>query len=417
MKQALLTLFAVAVPILLVTSCVASAKGDTSESPVQTEADRDMVGATPTSRSGLRWFEIEPTLMPLPNDWHNEWSLPNSILWETSSMAVDSKGQLWITSYNEEEDPSLLRYDPESRDLVTYTVLAEDGVGLPTQVFASKDGRVWGVGFFYIDLSDDELSRQKTFRDYPRWMLSFYDEKSDQFIQARDKDGVLWGTRAPTVAERVDGTLWLSIDGRLVRFDPVNEQVAFVDVEELNGKFVSGLAAAPDGKLWMVIEDPAFDVLWYNPRTGEAQTIRRPSDAQPGTGPGPIYLTQEGHLWLSYSTSSLTSSGLAWLDINKSELRWNIISADVFMTETILGVGHPSPAPVDQIYQTSDGLIWFISRAGLVSYDPRGDQWRLVHQAPVYQFLGRPSLGIVEDRDGVLWVGARRNLVKHRLRQ
>ena len=135
----------------------------------------------------------------------------------------------------------------------------------------------------------------------------------------------------------------------------------------------------------------------YDPRTDELKNYGMPPDVSYTD----IFLNfdRTGRLWLDE---------MAWLEISTSgQGTWyDVFRSPVFLTDRTGSERHYMWASAFQTYESSNGLFWFASGAGLVRLDPANGEWCLTTT------LRSP---LAEDDQGNLWLAGDGQIYKYRL--
>lgn len=308
------------------------------------------------------------------------------------SMIVQGN-DIWFTSQK-----TLARYRPSTGKITTYTVQAEGADYLPFQLFLSHDGTIWGSDHYNV-------SAHNIMSHIPG-DLSRYNVDRDRFEFISDADGVLTHDAGPTVmTEDAQGRLWLIRDEVLFNFDPQTRRAERV-LDEQRGYRPHNLVNGPDEGIWLAVyaTDPPEDkslIIRYDPHTGEIKYHGYPPDVRENTNISSMYFDIAGNLWVdNYGWRGFSPSG---------EYIWyKLIPSPVFITNRIQGAGDFQYAWTlpTQIYQSSNGLFWFSSGAGMVRFDLQSGEWCL------FTTLSSP---IVEDGDHNLWIAGGRQLYRYHL--
>ncbi|MEK7328427.1 MAG: hypothetical protein AAB217_24545 [Chloroflexota bacterium] len=359
--------------------------------------------------------DVFPTPVPVPDEWEPQLSTEDTRrvpFSNSDSIVALANGDLWITTslapelrYTSDIGNWLIRYKPEAKAVITYTITIEGGWGVPVVLLEARDDTVWGAG---LVVTGPPSFRSHFYNTFPRpsnWMLSRYDATTEQFAQIQDADGLLRGKYAREIVEDKRGILWLIIDNMLVSFDPVSQKATRPDLvkplADMSLETVEHLAVAPDGAIWLTAwgdKSVGWKVLRYVPDTGELQDYGFPSDILYDDA-SRLYFDRTGRLWLT---------SIAWVDAPQSlDSFWHpAIQPEAFVTQRLRGMGNFDWADPFGIYESSNGKFWFSSLAGLVKYDPLTDEWHLVHNLVT---------AIAEDNDHDLWVAADSQIYKYRL--
>lgn len=304
------------------------------------------------------------------------------------SIAARSSDEIWLLTSQD-----LVRYQPSTHELITYTVkVSEEGIFLPSLLFLGKDGTLWGRDHFGLSTSNRFCG-----------VLSRYDAKNDRFEPVLDKDGILKDAPGSTrITEDAQGMLWLVIDNVVFSFDPATHQAKRA-LDEQQGYRFHNLVGAPDGTIWLsatpVGQPQSVEVvIRYDPRTGDLEYHGPPPEAEDNFGLD-LYLDRTGRLWVDdYGWREVPSTG--------EPVWYRIIRSPVFITRIRGGEFTYSWVRPHEIYESSNGLFWFSSSAGLVKLDFQSGEWCLVTT------LSSP---VTEDDAHNLWVAGNGQIYKYHL--
>lgn len=199
-----------------------------------------------------------------------------------------------------------------------------------------------------------------------------------------------WGTRdgAPlfsnTLAQTIDGSLWLGSQVGLYRFDALRfEHLEIPNQPEFSSAPISRLYATPDGGLWIGYSLGGAVFM----RDGHFQTYDE-RDGLPGGNVRSFWETADGTVWAA------TARGLA----RKQGDRWQAVDA----TWNWPGGG------ANNLLTDSTGRLWIVTPDGVLSL-PAGSRTF----SPLERIEGQYGRqNIAESRDGSVWLlhddGARR---------
>ena len=342
--------------------------------------------------------ELPAHVLP-PKEWEPQLSDGQSqklkTLYSISSIVARSRDDIWITTSRD-----LARYRPSTHELITYTVKVDEGGAffVPSELFLAKDGTLWGIGVTGYSAWDLGLSSKF------RGILSHYDAKADRFEPVLDKDGILTeGPGSTWMSEDAQGILWLVKDDVLFSFDPASRQAKRV-LDQRQGYLFKNLVGAPDGTIWLAatpVEQPRGVpiVIRYDPRTGKIEYHGPPPETKEDDFIGSLYLDRAGRLW---------ADDYGWLELPaRGEPVWyQIVPSPVFVTRMQAGEFTYSWLRPHRVYESSNGLFWFSSGAGLVRLDLKSGDWCLVTT------LNSP---VAEDDAHNLWIAGNGQIYKHRL--
>ena len=333
----------------------------------------------------------------------------------SASIITMPNGDIWSIVEQDGIPKSLIRYNPDAKSLRTYTIETFTGRGLPFKLFVSKNGTLWGMEFQY--------EGQFTGGRHTDWMLYRYDAESDSFFRVYDTGRLLRGKFVMDATEDPQGNLWIVLEQEdlrreLIRYDPTSNEASKIDLDpklqELSVEKISRIASASDGSIWMMGEvrrsstvqqtTPitlvayrfAGTVLQFNPTTDTIKDYGAPLGGM--FFRDRLYFDRSGNLW---------TSSIARLSFPKSsEPVWlPKVQPDAFVKEEGDRTWWMDPFA---IYQSSDGRLWFSSRAGLVMHDPQKNTWQRVNDW---------SSAVVEDEHGRLWTAANNQLYSFDLKR
>lgn len=336
------------------------------------------------------------TPIPLPVEWQPQLYPEQLQKWKSldpvTSLVARSSDEIWLIASHIGDWGSIVRFRPSTREIITYTVPSGDaGEFVPGDLFLSKTDVLWGIG------PSSGLVPGRA-----RWFLIRYDLETDSFIQVTDKDGILSGTPYPySMDDDAHGVLWFVTGNALIRFDPSTQKAERM-LDEQRGYTFQYLAVAPDGSIWLSASPVPIEegkgpyvVIRYNPQTNEIKDYGSPPGAEEYL---PLYFDRSGRLWVE---------DYGWLEFPATgEPEWyQIVRSTVFIYDHAgplqYGWGRPQ-----RVYESSNGLFWFSSGAGLVRLDLKQGQWCLVTR------LAGP---FAEDNARNLWTTALGQIYKYRL--
>ena len=312
-----------------------------------------------------------------------------------SARSIVAQGNdIWFTA-----NDTLARYRPATNELTTYTVQVQGYDFLPAQLFVSQDGTIWGSNHY--DLSQDVVP-------HVPGDLSRYDVELDRFEPAPDKDSLLTREAGGTaITEDTQGRLWLIRNWALFSYDPQTRQAERV-LDEQQGYRPHNLVGGPDEGVWLAVhlteypEDRRPFIIRYDPQTGEINHRGPPPDVHEHDTISSMYFDRSGRLWVE---------NYGWLEFPPTgEPVWyRLLPSPVFITDRMQGAGASqySWTSSDQVYESSNGLFWFSSGAGLVRFNLQRGEWCLLTTLPN---------NIVEDADHNLWLAGERQLYKYHLK-
>jgi hypothetical protein len=339
--------------------------------------------------------DTDDTILP-PLEWEPQLSdeqLAQIRHFYTAKSMVARGNDIWFTDNN-----TLARYRPGTDELTTYTVQVEGHDFVPSRLFLARNGVIWGVDHY-------SLYTQDAVPHVPG-DLSRYDAEHDRFEPAPDEEGILTREAGYTpMTEDTQGRLWLIRDRVLFSFDPETRQAERV-LDEQRGYRPHNLVGALDGSIWLAVylTDPPGNkpmVIRYDPRNGEIKHHGPPPDVREHTTIFSMYFDRAGRLWVD---------GYGWREFpSTGEPVWyRLIQSPVFITNRMQGAGDRQYAWTSphRMYESSNGLFWFSSGAGLVRFNLQSGEWCL------FTTLSSP---VVEDDDQNLWIAGGRQLYKYHL--
>ncbi|MEW6159810.1 MAG: two-component regulator propeller domain-containing protein [Verrucomicrobiota bacterium] len=183
------------------------------------------------------------------------------------------------------------------------------------------------------------------------------------------------GNYVRVIAHDLAGTVWIGTDKGIGQFAGGRVQTVPFS-ETLPGKDVSSIEVDSDGTLWF---STTSGLCKYDGRRLSRWSIK---EGAPSNGIGALLRTREGELWMS------TSRSLARFDGRQ-------------FSEPILLSG-PRPAIREKLHQARDGAIWFCSP----EYEKaafRFDGTNLFRLGKEDGLVGDQVFDIAETSDGILW--------------
>jgi ligand-binding sensor domain-containing protein len=352
---------------------------------------------------------------PASSGWQPQWTAAQSrtFPFETSiSLAITRDGDLWATapaSFDQTDQPpekysQVLRYSPISGKIVTYTNTFEGNLAYPRALHVSRQGTLWLLAWSWSDPRQGPLVPGN-----PRGqVLWYYNPARDRFVPVQDANQVLRSFLTASLDEDPQGNLWFVMGAdpghpEVVRYNPgTNEAMRVAGWRKDKAESTaSSLACAPDGSVWIVGDQKM--VVQYDPVSG-AVTDRGmpPGDEEYVHG---LYFDRTGRLWMT---------SIAWMDFPVGrEPGWHaVVKPELFMREVHTSVRSDNPGRWEwtepyEMYESSDGRMWFASLAGLIQYDSKKDEWQ--KSAPFQS-------AVVEDKNGYLWAAANSQFYRYQLK-
>jgi len=321
------------------------------------------VGTTPNPEKTTR--KIYPT-----EKWQFVADLPQK--GRGHYIITRSPDEIWIGGLTDR----IFRYSADRKEWRIYSTINGYEM-IPTSLVLTPAGTLWGIGTTGNPENYQELPRQQI----P--FLSRYNDKTDQFEFVRGEfdilDGYYHAEYPLMIATDRDGVLWMNISDlerqiHLYSIELEKKEVKkHIDSKENSG--FSGIATIDDANIWL--SDTFGERLFrYNAKTKEIQPYRGIpwlSDDllnEDQKGFGSLYIDKANRLWVE---------DRGWLDISNPEkpLWHKIIRSPVFIAENShMESDYLWLRPYD-IYESSNGLFWFSSNAGMVRLDPQKGEWCL----------------------------------------
>lgn len=353
-----------------------------------------------------------PDVLP-PHAWQPQLSRQQmqEIRFYSVTSIVVYQSDIWFTTGD-----LLARYRPSTHELRTYVVeVDQEGEFVPWNLFVAHNDNgatLWGSG------GSNAFGQPQPGKF--TGILSRYDAENDRFepILIEDRDGVLAEPRYVHITEDSQGALWLLMNERLFRFNPETNQVQRVlgpgafwptrdeyKPTEPPELLIHNLVSASDGTLWLAVRAEAWIssqlvIVRYDPHTEELE-YHGPPPAIGDTYSVRLFVDSQNRLW---------ASDYGWREFTEAE-EWEwyqVVRSPVFITDRMEGSPFFQYAWVrpSQVYESSNGLFWFSSTAGLVRLDPRSREWCLITT------LTQP---VVEDDQQNLWLAGAGQLYKYAL--
>lgn len=298
----------------------------------------------------------------LPSTWEPQLLTGNPLLGQARSLVIRSENEIWLVNMRYD----LIRYRLDVNEITTYTVQTEDDAFVPTDLLVDPDGTLWGIGVVGVT---KHVKRFDT-------LLSQYDPTQDRFVPVLDKSGLLIDMRpgmGQTFAADADGRLWVVANNALYSFDPTANTATLV-LDEPEGYLLYDLTIAQDGTLWLAAypaQEEMSVILHYDPVHGEIIKINSASGWDT-IDYLDLYIDPNNRLW---------ANDYGWLDLTTTpQPQWHPLTRSTYFI-TDRGMSFESlyewSRPY-QAYQSSDGILWYSSIAGLVRFDPALEDWCLI---------------------------------------
>jgi serine/threonine protein kinase/ligand-binding sensor domain-containing protein len=272
---------------------------------------------------------------------------------DVEAVLQDGSGALWFVH----SGSGLTRYDPADDDWQTFG--EQDGaLDWPSRPGIDGDGYVWIGGYGELkwydgtawhthtpaQLADVVINSIAFAPDGVRWLwtdagLMRHDPATDEWRTFTSTDHpILENVNAFLVGS--DGTLWVGGSDGLVGYD--GESWHTPDANGDVPQYVSDVAVAPDGSLWV-----AADGALYHLHDGFWARFGWPDDGwveQMAVGP-------DGSVWTSYDD-------LGRFDPSSGD--WEIFTPDDGLIDS----------QVQAIYVTAEGVVWVGTAGGVSRYAP-----------------------------------------------
>lgn len=325
-----------------------------------------------------------PVDIPPPSDWESKATLPDSFS-SGYEGPVFLDGNIWIIGHTDADwnKRAGLRYNTQTNEWEIYNSI--EGVDFDTDEFlVSPNGTLWGISLYSsINTAPSSIIR--------------YDEQKNNFYYAKDPDGILKDEIGKITGAAFDKKdhLWLISEAGLYEVDPVSLQVS-KRVSAQSSSYFKHIDVAPDGKIWVMDSGKNF-LFQYNPGSNDfiQFTVNDSSDRSDSIQQEKfdevlvMYFDRKGNLWLD---------DRGWIDFAKPSVNgplWNrIVRSPVFIDNSYLPDSKYSWGRPYRIYESSNGIYWFSSFAGLVRLNPNLGEWcRISTQGSV-----------VEDDKHTLWL-------------
>ena len=353
--------------------------------------------AIPIHQNDLTKLNQEEKFYP-PLTWQAVANLPSPYILSKLNFVMRSDNEIWlIASRTETGSDAVLRYQIDQNQWDIFSSI-DNIPAAPIGLISSPDGTIWGFGSFLQTMSVDkeDIASLQTIP-----ILSRYNQSKGQFEFVIDSGQLLKGERLGSSSPvRFDshGNLWMAmkdIEGQsegmvLYRFDPATLQTKSYRIKEGKINF-EDFIFDKDDTIW-ILDAQNGEILHYNQITGDyknallsggngfsKEELTKAADL-------PLYLDREGRLWIS---------DLAWLDTqapsDESAIKlYRVIRSTAFIDNVYLLWRRPYA-----ILESSNGLFWFSSAAGVVQLDPKTATW--------CRFTTADS-NVIEDGQKNLWM-------------
>ena len=319
------------------------------------------------------------TRPPLFEKFKHEPGNPNSLSGTmVSGIYEDRQGILWISAIE-----ALNRVD---RKTGQYTFYRFEGPGVnwrPTAIIEDRSGVLWvGSDGYGLIRFDPKTGLFKTFRHSPTDRFSLSSDLVDRLLI--DRAGTLWVTTQNglnrfdpvtshftvykadkesaghidiDIKEDRQGALWLGTHyAGLQRFDPTTEQFTVYkhnanDPTSLSNNRVNSVHFDHSGTIWVGTQNGLGK---FDPRTGRFKTYYE-QDGLPGNVVSCILEDERGNLWMS------TNNGLSVFDPSKQAFK-NYSAADGLPGADLTGWG--------PCFKSSSGEMFFGGYSGGLAFHP-----------------------------------------------
>ena len=202
------------------------------------------------------------------------------------------------------------------------------------------------------------------------------------------------------ITQDAQGYMWFGTQDGLQRYDGYDFQTFRHEAgnpDSLADNYITALAAAPDGTLWVGTIGMGLDRM----TPGSASFVHYRNDPRDpaslaGTQVTALFIDHAGHLWVG------TDKGLDRLD-------------GAGFHHYTLPITRPDGGGVLSLYQDQRGRLWVGAEHGLFWYDPGRDAVQAFHSpdpAPTPGvFTESPVHCVMESSDGLVWIGTGRGVV------
>jgi len=352
------------------------------------------------------------------------------------SICEEAQGRLWVASYN-----GLSRFDPERGTAVTYSHSAEDRTSLASNkvrsLFVSRDGLLWiGTYDAGIDVYDPRTARFAHYRQSDARSTGL--SQNNVMALLEDRDGVLWvgtyggglnrldeatgrfesiragrnnpralgGDAVFALLEDSDGDLWIGTqDGGLNRLDRSTGAVTRYrkqpdDPHSLSSNAVRALVEGPEGGLWVGTRGGGLNRL--DRETGRFTRYVHSADNEHSISSDSIF------------TLARDAGGFIWIGTEGGGAN-RLDPATGRFTRFQNREGDSSSLSQDYvwaIFQDSRGTLWIgTDGGGLDRFDPATGGF--VHLRMADGLSDDVIYGILEDREGRLWLSHNKGLDRY----
>jgi signal transduction histidine kinase/ligand-binding sensor domain-containing protein/DNA-binding response OmpR family regulator len=188
-----------------------------------------------------------------------------------------------------------------------------------------------------------------------------------------------------TIQRDRQSKLWVGTDVGLDWFDPISNSWKNVKIHEIFGSRHRTMALAPDGKIWLGVEQ--MGLVQFDPLSGNL-TCYATLDGRPLLLPRSLVFDRDGKIWVG------TFDGLYCGKRHGSRFEFKNIVVPIN--------GSPHEA-FGSLILDRRGVLWAAGRNGLVSFD--GNQWKRYTKRE--GLMDDNTTYLSQDLEGNLWVSYR----------
>ncbi len=369
----------------------------------------------------------------------------------------DSRGLLWINIEGSGYDI----LDPNT-EMVLRKPFTTDGIA--GNIAEDKNGNIWisetDASSFPVTSRLFRISRQSIEKSDFKLVQYYYHPDNPQILVILpDNDGTLWlGTNdglvklrpdskkppqyyhfkdleknikylpgnISTIAEENDSTLWLGLKSGLILFNKETGAATLYRHGEQNGVDISGIAHDRNGMIWTdkyIFKKNGSTYQRFRiknfPESGARVFGDRAGNIWIASGYGLYVYFPESNRFRKFTLSKKTPENHlsvrafledsrknlwfgTWTHIYKWDRTTNEVTSFMDMLKKKLFVGTGALA----IAEDRNEIVWFVSAAGLTSYDLRSNR-------KAYHITDFPDMavhGVFSDREGKIWFVTGRNL-------
>ncbi len=336
---------------------------------------------------GRRWFSYTRgrTLLQLPSNNVSSLTLAAdglTIYAGTTEGVVQFNGRSW---------DSLAQVGSQAVNTIQAVAVTPDGrLWAATQAgLTLYDGSGWQLFTTADGLASEDIRRVSANVDGSVWVS--YGEQGLGLTQVELSNGLPLVTAVSPPNDQIfailptASDLWLGSAAGLLRRDGSGSWQTIEPPSEIPANQIANLLIA-DGQPWL---GTPKGVSRFNGTSWE--TV----DGLPETAVSSLNLDNNGQLWTTFGS---VGQGAASYDFAND--RWQAVSCPV---------SGPASPYVRHIVQTSDGLLWFATEAGLATFDTKTQRWNLLTTDDGLPDNAVQALAL--HPDGRLWVGTNAGLV------